>query len=72
LVSAVPKRLTLKGFIVHDHNDRHAQFLKEVGGWVKEGRIKRKETILQGIENAPRAFLGLFSGENFGKMLVKF
>ncbi len=72
LVSAIPKRLILKGFIVRDHNDRHPQFLDEVGGWLKENRIKWKETILQGIENAPKAFLGLFSGENVGKMLVKF
>jgi NADPH-dependent curcumin reductase CurA len=72
LVSAVPKRLTLKGFIVHDHEDRHPQFLEDVGKWIKEGRIKWKETIIQGIENAPRAFLGLFLGENSGKMLVKF
>lgn len=72
LVSAIPKRLILKGFIVRDHNDRHPLFLDEVGGWLKENRIKWKETILQGIENAPKAFLGLFSGENLGKMLVKF
>jgi NADPH-dependent curcumin reductase CurA len=72
LVSAIPKRLILRGFIVHDHKDRHPQFLKDMGNWLKEGRIQWKETILQGIESAPRAFLGLFSGENFGKMLVKF
>ncbi len=72
LVSAIPKRLTLKGFIVRDHNDRHPQFLEDMGKWLKEGRIKWKETIFQGIENAPQAFLGLFSGENFGKMLVRF
>jgi NADPH-dependent curcumin reductase CurA len=39
--------------------------------WVGEGKIKWKETIIEGIENAPKAFLGLFKGENFGKMLVK-
>ncbi len=72
LVSAIPKRLTLKGFIIHDHNDRHPQFLEDMGKWRKEGRIQWKETIFQGIENSPRAFLGLFSGENFGKMLVRF
>lgn len=71
LVSAIPKRLTLKGFIVNDHDARHSQFLVDMGKWIKEGRIKWKETVFQGIENAPRAFLNLFSGENFGKMLVK-
>jgi len=40
--------------------------------WIKEDRIKWKETVVQGIENAPKAFLGLFTGESFGKMLVKF
>lgn len=72
LVSAIPKRLTLKGFIVHDHNNHHPQFLEDMGKWLKEGRIHWKETIFHGIENAPRALLGLFSGENLGKMLVKF
>jgi NADPH-dependent curcumin reductase CurA len=42
-----------------------------MGRWIKEGRVISKETIVQGIENAPKAFLGLFTGENFGKMLVK-
>jgi NADPH-dependent curcumin reductase CurA len=48
-------------------NEFHAVMAK----WVKEGRIKWKETVSEGIENAPKAFLGLFKGENFGKMLVK-
>jgi len=72
LISAIPKRLTLKGFIVHDHNDRLLDFTEDMSRWIKEGRIKWKETVVQGIENAPKAFLGLFTGESFGKMLVKF
>lgn len=71
LVYAIPKRLTLKGFIVSDHLDRQPQFNQDMAAWIKEGRIKWKETILDGIENAPKAFLGLFTGDNFGKMLVK-
>ena len=71
LVFSIPKRLTLKGFIVSDHFDRQPQFVKDMADWISEGRIKWKETILEGIENAPKAFLGLFSGYNFGKMLVK-
>ena len=47
------------------------QFLKDMGQWIKEDKIKWKETIVEGIENAPRAFIGLFKGDNFGKMLVK-
>ncbi len=72
LISAISKRLTLKGFIIHDHTSRHPQFLEDVGKWLKQGSIQWRETILQGIENALTAFLGLFSGKNLGKMLVKF
>jgi NADPH-dependent curcumin reductase CurA len=71
LVYTIPKRLTLKGFIVSDHFDRQPQFYQDMGRWIDEGRIKWKETILEGIEKAPKAFLGLFTGANFGKMLVK-
>jgi len=72
LISAIPKRLTLKGYIVHDHRDRLPDFTQDMSRWIKEGRIKWKETIVQGIEHATEAFLGLFSGESFGKMLVRF
>ncbi len=71
LISAIPKRLTFQGFIVHDHSDRLPQFYEDMGQWVKDGRIRWRETIVQGIENAPKAFLGLFTGKNFGKMLVR-
>ncbi len=71
LAYAIGKRLMLKGFIVSDHLDRLPQFYADVGKWIAEGRIKWKEAIVEGIENAPKAFIGLFKGENFGKMLVK-
>jgi NADPH-dependent curcumin reductase CurA len=71
LVSAIPKRLTLKGFIVYDHNERLSQFHHDMENWLKQGQIHWKETITHGLENAPKAFLGLFAGDNFGKMLVK-
>ena len=71
LVSAISKRLTLKGFIVYDHNDRMLPFLHDMGQWLKQGQIQWKETVVRGIENAPKAFLSLFTGESFGKMLVK-
>lgn len=47
-------------------------FAKDVGGWIASGKIKTKETVEHGVENAASAFLKLFSGGNFGKMLVKF
>jgi NADPH-dependent curcumin reductase CurA len=68
---AVRKRLTLQGFIVSDHMHRQAQFYADMGAWITAGKLKWEETIIDGIENAPRAFIGLFKGENTGKMLVK-
>ena len=65
------KRLTIRGFIVSDHLEWRSQFLGKMRQWIGEGRIKWKETIVAGIENAPKAFLSLFKGENFGKMLLK-
>ncbi|UCE41489.1 MAG: NADP-dependent oxidoreductase [Candidatus Aminicenantes bacterium] len=71
LILAISKRLTFKGFIVYDQNDRMSSFLHDMGEWLKQGQIQWKETIIHGLENAPKAFLGLFTGESFGKMLVK-
>jgi NADPH-dependent curcumin reductase CurA len=71
LVNAVGKSLTLRGFIVSNHNDMQAAYVKDLANWVAAGKIKSHETVKQGIENAPAAFLGLFKGENLGKMLVK-
>jgi NADPH-dependent curcumin reductase CurA len=68
---AVRKRLTMTGFIVSDHADRLPQFHADMGQWIAAGRIKWEETIFEGIEKAPQAFIGLFSGENMGKMLVR-
>jgi len=68
---AVRKRLTLTGFIVSDHADRQPQFQADMGAWIADGKIRWQETIIDGIENAPQAFLGLFAGENTGKMLVR-
>jgi NADPH-dependent curcumin reductase CurA len=71
LFLAIARSLTLRGFIVSDHMDKLARFYTDMGPWIREGRIKWIETVSEGIENAPRAFIGLFKGENFGKMLVK-
>jgi NADPH-dependent curcumin reductase CurA len=71
LFLAVTKRLTLRGFIVTDHMDRQNQFYADMSAWMREGKIQWKETVVESIENAPKAFIGLFQGENFGKMLVK-
>jgi hypothetical protein len=68
---AITKRLTLRGFIVMDHNDRRAAFLEEVGGWLREGKVRFDETFVEGIEHAPDALLGVLKGANTGKMLVR-
>jgi NADPH-dependent curcumin reductase CurA len=65
------KRLTLRGFIIFDFADQQAEFLAEVGPMVRDGRIKYREDIIDGLENAPRALIGLLRGENFGKVIVR-
>jgi len=64
-------RLKLQGFIVSEHMDAWPQALKELGTLVATGKLKYRESIAQGIESAPEAFLGLLKGKNFGKQLVK-
>jgi NADPH-dependent curcumin reductase CurA len=67
----VTKRLTVRGFIISDHYDRVAEFQAQMGPWVRDGQVRYRETVVEGIENAPRAFIGLLEGENVGKMLVR-
>jgi hypothetical protein len=65
------KRLTLRGFIFSDdYQGRLNEFLTALGGWLREGRIKYREDVVRGLENAPDAFLGLLEGRNFGKLVV--
>jgi len=67
----VGKRIRMQGFIVTDFIDMREQFYAEMGQWVREGKVKSQETVENGIENAPKAFINLFTGANIGKMLVK-
>lgn len=71
IVQVVGRRITIRGFIVTDHADRMADFEREVGEWVRDGRIVRRETVVDGVERAPEAFIGLLNGANTGKMLVR-
>lgn len=64
-------RLKVQGFIVTDRWNRFPDFIKEVGGYIREGKLKYRESITEGLENAPSAFIGLLQGENFGKQLVR-
>ena len=71
LFNITTKRLTVKGLMVFDWLDRQAEFENEVGGYVKAGKVKHKETVVKGIDQAVGAFLGLFRGQNVGKMVVE-
>ncbi|MBV9053857.1 MAG: NADP-dependent oxidoreductase [Hyphomicrobiales bacterium] len=64
-------RVKLQGFIVSDKPELWPRALQELASWVASGKIKYRETIAQGLENAPKAFIGMLKGENFGKQLVK-
>jgi NADPH-dependent curcumin reductase CurA len=65
------KRAMIKGFIISDHGDRAPAFLTDCAGWLTEGKLKYREDIVDGLENAPSAILKLFDGRNFGKLLVR-
>jgi NADPH-dependent curcumin reductase CurA len=71
LFNVTTKRLTMKGMIVGDWLHRQAEFEKELGGYYRAGKIKNHETVVEGIDQAVGAFLGLFEGKNMGKMVVK-
>jgi NADPH-dependent curcumin reductase CurA len=71
LIMVVGKQLRLEGFIVSSHYDMLPTFINDMSGWIAQGKVKWRETVEEGIQNAPAAFLKLFKGENLGKMLVK-
>lgn len=68
---AIDMKITLKGFICSDHLDMAGDFYTDLGNWYADGKMIMRETVREGIESAPEAFMGLFKGENVGKMLVK-
>jgi hypothetical protein len=71
LAPLLVNRATIKGFIISDHLDRMPDFLRDCSQWLREGRLKHREDVVDGLENAPAAFIGLLRGQNFGKLIVR-
>ncbi|WP_338503440.1 NADP-dependent oxidoreductase [Sphingomonas kaistensis] len=71
LMRVIAMRLSLKGFIYTDYLPRNGEFYAEMGPWIASGAVKGRDTVVEGLDKTPEAFLGLFSGANTGKMLVK-
>ncbi|PZT69578.1 NADP-dependent oxidoreductase [Streptomyces sp. SW4] len=71
LARLIQTRGRIEGFLVGDHYDLQPQFVQEVGPWVRDGSLKYRETVVEGIENNLEAFLGVLRGDNIGKMVVK-
>jgi NADPH-dependent curcumin reductase CurA len=71
IAMVITKRLTLRGFIITDHQDRLPAMIAEVGGWLGEGKLVHAETVVDGLERAPDAFVSLLRGANTGKMIVR-
>lgn len=70
LGSFLVNRATLRGMIIFDHLDRTPDFLRDMSQWIREGKVRYREDVVTGLRNAPKAFLGLFKGENTGKRVV--
>ncbi len=71
LFNLIYKRVRMQGFVATDFGHLNTAFVADMTGWLKSGQVKYQETILDGFERAPEALIGLFSGENAGKMLVR-
>jgi NADPH-dependent curcumin reductase CurA len=69
--SILVNRIKVQGFIVSDRLELWGKAIPELAGWVASGKIKYRETVAEGLDNAPKAFIGMLKGENFGKQLVK-
>jgi len=70
-VNLVARRGRMEGFLIFDYQERYPEAIQAISEWTREGRLKHKEDIAVGLENAPKTFIRLFSGENFGKQLLK-
>jgi NADPH-dependent curcumin reductase CurA len=71
LSNMIYNRVMMRGFVFYEFESKRAQFLEDMKGWIKQGRLKYRTTIVQGIDQAPTALIGLFNGANTGKMVVQ-
>lgn len=71
LAQIIIKKLKIEGFIVFEHWDHYGEFAAQMGQWLANGEVQAEQTIYEGLQNAPAAFIGLFEGKNRGKMIVK-
>ncbi len=71
IMRIIAARIRLQGFLVFDYQSRFDEFYLDMAAWLKNGAVQSRETVVEGLEHTPDAFLGLFKGENVGKMLVK-
>ena len=67
----IKKSAMMQGFLVRDHQEEFQRAIQELAGWLKSGKLKYDETVVEGFENTPQAFIDLFDGKNTGKMVVK-
>jgi NADPH-dependent curcumin reductase CurA len=67
----IAKQMRIEGFLVFQFAERYKEGLTKMAEWVKSGKLKYKETVIEGLENTPRAFMGMLQGQNTGKQLVK-
>jgi NADPH-dependent curcumin reductase CurA len=66
------RRIRMQGFIIFDdYGTRYGEFFSQMSTWLKVGKIKFREDIVDGLENAPQAFIGLLEGRNFGKLIIR-
>jgi hypothetical protein len=71
IMRIIAMRIRLQGFIYTDYMDKMGDFYRDMGGWIARGQVKGRDTVIEGLERTPEAFLGLFTGANTGKMLVR-
>jgi NADPH-dependent curcumin reductase CurA len=71
IMRVIAMRIMLKGFIYTDYLAHNADFYRDMGGWLQAGKLQARDTVMEGLDKTPEAFLGLFTGANTGKMLVR-